>query len=485
MNDIHPVPKITGNQYNLPEKFPADEQKIISGKIKHVLRNLLNAQQVLTSLALICVLVLFSNLIESGFLAALCLFVVIFLMPLFSLELRQNKSILLGYFFVITLHETIAFANAYLFVTFGAGFDAALFQKLGGEFAMHEEWGLAIGPQLYAQMLGLVYRWLGVSHLLGEQLSILAFSISCIIFLKIIRLCGIVKYKIYSLLAFGALPTMVFLGSITLRESYQVLSFLLVMYFGIKMHMKGGINSYIIAFILSVLSMCVMLRGLIGYGMWVVPLFFIWSIRPVSRLGNVKILRLVVFVIGPISIAGLILLINVVPSLGAYNMIFDRSWLEFINTLRTGSINVSGRTTYGIPLDLSSNMMTIYSSLKLYVYYLFAPFPWQVSSVQDVYGVMESFFRMILIYFSVKHWCIAEGSQRRLFALLLIMFFSITLLFSIGTSNYGTAMRHHMLSWWIIVMVGTPLLMAKLSCIRFGAGNSGHRILLKPIENIS
>ena len=73
--------------------------------------------------------------------------------------------------------------------------------------------------------------------------------------------------------------------------------------------------------------------------------------------------------------------------------------------------------------------------------------------------------RMILIYFSVKQWRKAYGSQRRLLGLMLILYFSMTFMWALGTTNYGTGIRHHMLSWWIIVIVGLPPLMGKL--IRF------------------
>ena len=76
--------------------------------------------------------------------------------------------------------------------------------------------------------------------------------------------------------------------------------------------------------------------------------------------------------------------------------------------------------------------------------------------------------RMILIYFSVKQWCNACGTQRQLLGLMLILYFSMTFMWALGTTNYGTAMRHHMLSWWIIVIVGLPPLMARLGIILSG-----------------
>ena len=41
-------------------------------------------------------------------------------------------------------------------------------------------------------------------------------------------------------------------------------------------------------------------------------------------------------------------------------------------------------------------------------------------------------------------------------------------MWALGTTNYGTAMRHHMLSWWIIVIAGFPPLMARLEIIFSG-----------------
>ena len=112
--------------------------------------------------------------------------------------------------------------------------------------------------------------------------------------------------------------------------------------------------------------------------------------------------------------------------------LLNQNWLDVVARFRTNSIIDSGRTTYGVYLDLSSTYMTVYSGLKLYVYYLFAPFPWQVDSLTGLYAGTESIMRMILIYFSVKQWRKAYGSQRRLLALMLILYFSVTFMWAIG-----------------------------------------------------
>ena len=100
-------------------------------------------------------------------------------------------------------------------------------------------------------------------------------------------------------------------------------------------------------------------------------------------------------------------------------------------------------------------------------YFLFAPFPWQIKDVLDVYASMESLLRLVLIYCSVKHWYNAYGLQRQMLGLLLVLFFSMSFLWAIGTSNYGTGMRHNIVAWWILSITGVPILMRTLSRVKW------------------
>ena len=404
------------------------------------------------------------SFIEFGSIVAMCICLVTLIMPVFFRELRQSKSMVAGYCFVVVLHQVVAFVTAYNFLP---RFPDSLGFHLWGEvLARTGDWRFSIGAGFYKQALAAVYRWFSPSHLLGQQLSVLVFAFSCVIFLKIMQELGAVRYRLSSLLAFGALPTMVLLGSMTLRESYQVFFFMLAVYFGLKMHTKGWPNVYFVALILSALGMGWFHTALIAYAAILFLIFVVWSLRPATRLWNIKKLRLAAFMIIPLSLVGVVALSKVeMNEIQTLSYLLNQNWLDVVSRFRTNSIIDSGRTTYGVYLDLSSTYMTVYSGLKLYVYYLFAPFPWQVNSFMGLYAGMESIMRMILIYFSVKQWRKAYGSQRRLLGLMLILYFSMTFMWALGTTNYGTAMRHHMLSWWIIVIAGFPPLMARLEII--------------------
>jgi hypothetical protein len=116
----------------------------------------------------------------------------------------------------------------------------------------------------------------------------------------------------------------------------------------------------------------------------------------------------------------------------------------------------NARADYGIMLDVSSVGSLMKSIWLIFIYYLFAPFPWQVANWLDIYGVAESLFRFALILFSILFWSRVEGTQRRIWGLLLVIYFSMTFLWAIGTVNYGTSIRHHVLTNWIIIILGGP-----------------------------
>ena len=88
------------------------------------------------------------SFIESGFLVAMCICMVTLIMPVFSRELRQSKSMVVGYWFVVGLHQAVAFVNAYII---GLGTvvepfpDARGLQLSGEKLAMSGDWSFSLG----------------------------------------------------------------------------------------------------------------------------------------------------------------------------------------------------------------------------------------------------------------------------------------------------------------------------------------------------
>jgi len=385
-----------------------------------------------------------------------------------SRRIRCSYGMLLSAWVVLGFHYLVAVTNAYFFTTIGADADAKTFHRIGMELAQNGDFSFGIGSRGYKQFLGIVYYIFGPSHLLGQSLSILAFVLSCIVLLKLMRFLGVQRHQGAVLMFFGALPTMVLLGSVTLRESYQVLFFMLAVYYAVKFHMRKSYAS-VFGVLMAALAMGFFHKGLMLYAVFLVISVTMWRIRPARGLWTIsksRLIALALLLIGLGSVLVFPMIVSGIPGIETMAAIIQGRGLEYVTHYRESS--ALSRATYGIMLDTSSWVSLALTSIQMFFYYLFVPFPWQVSNLMDLYAAMESWLRLVLIIFSIKTWRAARGEQQRLYGLLLILYFSMAFLWAMGTTNYGTAIRHHMVNYWLIVLMGVPPLMAFVDRLRRG-----------------
>lgn len=94
-------------------------------------------------------------------------------------DARQNRKLLAALIIVLTAHHTVAIINAFITSTIGATGDAVMFHHDAVRIANNlVEWKIASGVYFYQSALAFCYKLLGASLFLGEELSILAFTIS-------------------------------------------------------------------------------------------------------------------------------------------------------------------------------------------------------------------------------------------------------------------------------------------------------------------
>jgi len=414
---------------------------------------------------------------SDGLMSVLILFLVIGLLPIFVREFRSSGQLMLTYWFLIALHQSVAFINYFVFVIPGTESDALRFHDIGSKIAVSGVFystGVVFGARGFENMLGFVYGLFGSSIFLGSQLSILMFAISCIVLIKILRLLEISRYKVPVILVFGTLPSIVILGSVILREPYAVLFFMLATYFGLRMLIERNIRVYGIFMVMSGSIMGTLHNGLAIFFVCLISLFMMFNIYPSSSLLSIKkeyFLR--VFVILTLICSTIFLeyfqYVDLATLSSAIRGSDVNSFLEQAVSYQTKSLGSVGRATYGFPIDISSAFTVAHTSFTLYLHYLFEPFPWHVQNIYDLGASIESILRLVLIGFSLKHLFRVDGVQFRLRFLMLILFFTMSFIWSMGTTNYGTAIRHNMVSWWVLAITGTPLLMESLSRIRLGS----------------
>ena len=364
--------------------------------------------------------------------------------------------------FVLVMHHIIALINTYLFIIHSADADAVRFHRLAVEWAVNGKLSVIGGAEFYQQLLGIFYRIFTPSHLFGEELSIIAFLFSCLVLIKLIDLINLKKYRVGLLLMFGLLPTNLVLCSVTLRESYQILFFMLAVYWGLRFHLEPTKGAMVFC-VLSALIMGFFHIALILYMLFLLPLLLLWFSKQISSFPESRWIfprkRFMVISVILILIIGILFIavLSGIQGLGVVTSVFFGKGLKYAVDYRTRLIfemAPDARANYGILLDTSSVGALIKTTFLAYIYYLFAPFPWQVANWLDIYALTESLLRFILIIFSLIYWYKADGVKRRIWGLLLIIYFSMTFLWAMGTVNYGTSIRHHLLTNWIIVVLG-------------------------------
>lgn len=183
--------------------------------------------------------------------------------------------------FMLVMHHLVALTNIYIFTIKGPDADAGKFHRLAVEWVDRGEWSLKVGAEFYQQLLGIFYKIFGPFHLLGEELSIIAFLFSCLVLIELIDLIDFTKYRVGLLLMFGLLPTNLILGSVTLWESYQILFFMFSVYWGIRFRFETP-KGAMIFYVFSALIMGLFHRALILYILFLLPVLFLWFPQQIS-----------------------------------------------------------------------------------------------------------------------------------------------------------------------------------------------------------
>ena len=377
-------------------------------------------------------------------------------------HLRGDTKMVQTIWLCMVLHHAVALLNAYFSTVIGANDDADKVHSIGVELAAltEPEWVYGSGQVIYTQFLGFFYRTFGTSLLLGEELSVLAFTLSCVVLVKLVDILDLKRFRVGIVLLFGLLPSAIIFRSVTLRESWQTLFFLLSVYWAIRLRNRPSI--LITSFLLmSAFCLALLHHGLSRYAVYLILISLCWGVfagkRHVCRSRSIRFLLVGLLVVCVIMLA---------QKMGWYMTLGQG--LEGVENFRQNAATISGRTTYGVVLDTSSVLGFVKTILLVFVYYMFAPFPWHVEKIIDIYAMLESMLRFVLLFFAVFSWRRSSGEVRSYYGFLLIIFFGMELVWALGTINWGTAIRHHVPGYSVLALLGVPGLILFMRKLHFG-----------------
>lgn len=296
----------------------------------------------------------------------------------------------------------------------------------------------------YSNVIGLSMIFSGDNINFALFMNVFCYIIISYTLYEIIKLIATKEQGIKAVIIMSIFPIDILYSSVLLREQTIIMFMILSFLFLIK-YIKKGI---FFEFLISVLFHCL---GVLFHSgiLFLLAVHFYVLFFYKKKVKKIKHKTAKTLALGVFSIV----LFKILSKLPKFAFIKDIFNIEYLNHVVVGRFLAStgtGRTAYLTNL-VPSNLVEfiLYIPLRI-IYFLFAPFLWMVGGAGDVFVLLDGTFYIILVILAIKSLKFMDMKIRKVF---LLYFFAFTVVFSIGTTNYGTAMRHRHKILWLIVAV--------------------------------
>jgi hypothetical protein len=343
--------------------------------------------------------------------------------------------ILLAFFIRIS----IAFVDSYIVHVPGSGGDSLMFEAVTNAWASDPLVKLAdrftTGTFLITWLAAALYELLGSSAVMIKALMALLGTLTTWnIYRTLKELWGEATARRVGWIAV-VYPTLALFSGVFLRES-PIAFFVSVAMLHLVWGVRGyGIHHLVIAIVSFAMAtafhtaIVVAIPGLLAFGL-------IQAGRSLAVnyargfLRNVFLLVIATLGIAVIGLTGW----GLDRVSGSFeNLSFETIENSQVLASRGGAVYLEGFTVSS-PIDL------LWKGPVRMAYFLFSPFPWMVRSPNHLLGLVDAllFLLMTVAVFRARHRVLRDPAKM----VVLIVFLSLSLAFSLGTSNFGTGIRH-------------------------------------------
>ena len=367
---------------------------------------------------------------------------------------KVKLTLWLGFF----LRLANAFFNGFYGPSFGASDDAFGFHLAAVEISQNIiVFDLFLGAgHTYSYILGMFYFITTDSLFLGSALSALGWLASAFILLRIMR---ILSFKMSNqwrvMLIYALIPTSLMYTSVTLREPFQLLFINLALYAALKIYFHRS-NAHWLVLLLAVVGMGAMHGALLVSSTFViVGTLFLLTSRNRKGVSFTKVVLVTPIVILCLFY-GFLLFTSVSHAM-------EDGLSVAVQTYQEGNMEFVQRATYRTDIEINGLGELILSIPSFLFQYLFEPMPWKIGSMVDVIALLENMLRFWLIWNALKYLVgsylnkpmfVARnyfGNKRFIFFIFLSYLIMETL-WSLGTTNWGTGIRHHLPSLGLLLV---------------------------------
>jgi hypothetical protein len=346
----------------------------------------------------------------------------------------------------LLLRIGIAFWNTFLGSSFGADSDAQQFNLTALNIAYEGQVpDFAIGTMPYLSFLAFFYWLLTDSLLIGCLLSCFIWLISSAVLIKTMRLLSINERNIFlAVTIYAFLPSSIMYTSVTLREAYQLFFVNVAIYSALTIFIKKSSLHWLLLGI-GCFGASILHGGLMAFCivLFALTLFF-WVIRNKREIPWAKIVMA-----SPVIITILFIGLTIFTQ-NAYQL--DDGFSSSVESYQTGGIAADGRTNYKDDSSITGVLGLILFIPVSFFQYLFEPMPWKISALADVPVFFENILRGWLIWTTIKGFRTMPLNKYRPVLFVFIAYFSLEIIWSLGTVNWGTASRHHIPSMGMLLL---------------------------------
>lgn len=298
----------------------------------------------------------------------------------------------------------------------------------------------------YTIFLTIVYNLTDSSRIIAQYISVLFGLGNIMIIWNILKLLNIshsISRIVLIVLSFQIVS--IFFSCGLGRESWEWFFVTASVYYFVKWFISGNVK-YILLNILCILLSASMHSGVLFILWGYVIAFFTYS--PVQRKVKVSMLTMVNILI--LAICVFIALPYSSFFAGRFqNLEIQEALMKNVNVMNGGgSAYLSWMSASNIWECLLFSPLTIF-------YFFFSPIPFDWRNLQDigVFGLDSTIYIWLFYQIYKKYKDVQNGQQRLLVRYLLVSITSLSLIFSFGTKNSGTAMRHRLKIIPLIVVV--------------------------------
>jgi hypothetical protein len=350
------------------------------------------------------------------------------------------------------LRLLVAIWNGFFGPSPGARGDSMGMHLFAVDFPKDFEWDYFSGATNYTYVLSKVYSLTTDALFWGCLLSCFAWAGSAVFLLKAMDIMSFSRRnKSKAMLVYILLPSSIFFSGLILREPYQLLFVNIAIYAALKIILN---KSFLHWFVLvpAVICMSALHKSLFVFGDFIVFSTLIMLLR--GRVKGFSIVKTVI-AIPVLTLIVFLGLFQFADYSQGYSKTMGSEKLGLVGAIekyRNTGAQLEARAQYISQEEIKDLMDLLLYSPKIVFSYLFEPMPWRSLIGVDFVVLFENLMRAWLIW---RVWVGFRKLPRQWKSPLIFIFINylmLEILWSMGTINWGTALRHHLPSFGLLVV---------------------------------